>query len=86
LLHPAAHYSLQDLDLSHNPRLEGKLPEYWGRLTNLKRMDLSNCGLSGLLPVTWVALQNVASINLSNNILGGEPFSAARVCFGLGML
>jgi Ran GTPase-activating protein (RanGAP) involved in mRNA processing and transport len=63
---------LQDLNLSHNPRLEGKLPDYWGRLTNLQRLDLSNCGLSGKLPTTWVALQNAVSINLSNNMLGGK--------------
>jgi Ran GTPase-activating protein (RanGAP) involved in mRNA processing and transport len=68
-------FSLQELDLSFNPRLEGKLPDYWGRLTNLQRLDLSNCGLSGKLPTTWVALQNVVSINLSNNMLGGERCS-----------
>lgn len=62
---------LQELDLSSNPRLEGTLPEYWGRLTNLRRLDLSGCGLSGRLPVTWVALQNAVSINLANNMLGG---------------
>jgi hypothetical protein len=72
--------TLQELDLSHNPRLEGKLPEYWGRLTNLQRMDLSNCGLSGLLPMTWVALQNVVSIDLSNNMLGGELLLKTACC------
>jgi hypothetical protein len=36
---PQLDFLVQDLNLSHNTRLEGKLPEYWGRLTNAQRLD-----------------------------------------------
>ena len=44
---------LQLLDLSHNPGLNGSLPEAWGQpgaMPSLRSLDVSNCGLSGTLP------------------------------------
>lgn len=68
---PLPHCS-QELDLSHNVKLTGVLPEYWARLTNLRRLDVSNCSLSGRLPETWVALQSVVSLDLSSNMFSGD--------------
>lgn len=52
-------FHLQHLNFSGNPRLSGKLPDLWGRLTDLQVVDVSDSGVSGPLPEAWATMQKL---------------------------
>lgn len=63
----ASAVSLQHVNLSGNPQLSGTLPELWGRLINLRVVDISGCGLSGVLPESWGTMQQLRQLMLGHN-------------------
>ncbi|KAG5226259.1 receptor protein [Salix suchowensis] len=61
------------LDLSHN--LTGRIPEWIGRLSNLRFLLLSHNNLEGEIPVQLCRLDQLTLIDLSHNYLSGHILS-----------
>lgn len=48
---------LEELDVSNNPSLTGTLPQYVSSLTALRKLVISNTGISGSIPAAYASLQ-----------------------------
>ncbi|KAL4614357.1 hypothetical protein ACB092_07G048600 [Castanea dentata] len=63
---------IQELDLSYNHYIEHELPASRGRLTNLRKLDLSANHINGKIPSSFAKLCNLQTFNLMGNGLSGE--------------
>jgi len=71
---------LQSVSLADNGRVSGSIPSAYGRLRNLKLLNLRNCNISGSLPGSLGSLTALRRINLAQNSLSGPlPRSLSRL-------
>ncbi|XP_023745093.1 receptor-like protein EIX2 [Lactuca sativa] len=72
-------YALEGLDLSSS--LNGTIPDAFGRLVNLREIDLSSNGLIGPIPESLRRLWFLEVLDLSNNELTGPiPTFQGKLC------
>ncbi|KAL7710709.1 Leucine rich repeat/Leucine Rich Repeat [Lotmaria passim] len=73
---------LSSIDFGGSGRIgsvTGTLPENWGSLSRLRRLDLSHTGVSGTLPTSWSTM-NLEVLNLGyNNLSGALPVEWAQM-------
>ncbi|ORY46567.1 L domain-like protein [Rhizoclosmatium globosum] len=67
---------LQRLDLYANQNLTSFIPQFVGKYTELRHLDLSDCGFVGNIPEELGQLSHLETLNLENNRLSGAvPFA-----------
>ncbi|XP_024036970.1 receptor-like protein Cf-9 homolog [Citrus clementina] len=71
--------TLETLDLSYNPLLQGSLPHF-PKNSSLQNLNLKNTSFSGTLPDSIGNLENLASVDVSScNFTGPIPTSMANL-------
>lgn len=65
---------LQELLLGGNSKLNGTVPIFWSRLSNLVNFDINRNQLTGNLPSGFVSMRDAVSLDFSsNNFKGALP-------------